>query len=254
MKYFIDTEFIERFHKPWMGKPRHVIDLISIGLVSEDGREYSAISSEYRYEDASDWVKENVIRPLYVATVHGDMRNHCSANNFHKLYGKPNERIAYEIFEFINPAPPEIREGDYTFFDWSFGLAFEGLSHEFRLVKDFADQKPPYMGHMAAEGWLHAHPTFYGYYCDYDWVLFCSLYGTMMDLPPGYPKYCRDLKQMLDESVQKSADMNPEETFDAALSRWKSKAGFPGPDVEHDALADARWNKRLHQFLIEKGI
>lgn len=37
MKYWIDTEFIER---PF------TIDLISIGLVAEDGREFYAESSE----------------------------------------------------------------------------------------------------------------------------------------------------------------------------------------------------------------
>ena len=40
MKYFIDTEFIERFHKPLFGKARHVIDLISIGIYCEDGRSF----------------------------------------------------------------------------------------------------------------------------------------------------------------------------------------------------------------------
>ena len=61
MKYFIDTEFIEGFHKPMSGKRRHFIDLISIGIIAEDGREYYAISKEYNYDDASNWVKENVI-------------------------------------------------------------------------------------------------------------------------------------------------------------------------------------------------
>ena len=56
MKYFIDTEFIEGFHKPLFGKRRHFIDLISIGIVAEDGREYYAISNGYRYKDADKWV------------------------------------------------------------------------------------------------------------------------------------------------------------------------------------------------------
>lgn len=32
MKYFLDTEFIEGFHKPLFGKRRHFIDLISIAI------------------------------------------------------------------------------------------------------------------------------------------------------------------------------------------------------------------------------
>jgi len=56
MKYFYDTEFIE---------DGETIDLISIGIVCEDGREYYAHSSEYEVSKASEWVKDNVLR--YVA-------------------------------------------------------------------------------------------------------------------------------------------------------------------------------------------
>ena len=45
MKYWIDTEFIER---------PCTIDLISIGLVAEDGREFYAESSEV------DWTRQPV--------------------------------------------------------------------------------------------------------------------------------------------------------------------------------------------------
>ena len=39
---------------------------------------------------------------------------------------------------------------------------------------------------------------FWAYYADYDWVVFCQLFGTMMDLPKGFPMYCRDIKQECD--------------------------------------------------------
>lgn len=55
MKYFYDTEFNE--------KPG-TIDLISIGIVAEDGREYYAVSNEFNIEDTNQWVKENVIPHL----------------------------------------------------------------------------------------------------------------------------------------------------------------------------------------------
>ena len=54
-KYFYDTEFIED------GK---TIDLISIGIVCEDGREYYAQSVEFDESKASEWVKENVLNGL----------------------------------------------------------------------------------------------------------------------------------------------------------------------------------------------
>lgn len=51
LRYFYDTEFIED------GK---TIDLVSIGIVCEDGREFYAQNSYCAFSRASDWVKENV--------------------------------------------------------------------------------------------------------------------------------------------------------------------------------------------------
>jgi hypothetical protein len=75
---------------------------------------------------------------------------------------------------------------------------------------------------------------FYGYFADYDWVIFCWIFGRMIDLPKGYPYYCRDLKQMMD-------DMGLD-------SNWKDKR-CPDPKDEHNALADAIWNKSLYEAL-----
>ena len=58
MKYWYDTEFIETGAK-------NPIDLISIGMVAEDGREYYAISTELNAKACErDWVKENVLKCL----------------------------------------------------------------------------------------------------------------------------------------------------------------------------------------------
>jgi hypothetical protein len=51
MKYWMDTAFIER---------PYTIDLISIGLVAEDGREFYAESSEVDWTKASHWTLETV--------------------------------------------------------------------------------------------------------------------------------------------------------------------------------------------------
>ena len=51
MKYWIDTEFIAR---------PYTIDLISIGLVAEDGREFYAESSEVDWSKAGLWTLQNV--------------------------------------------------------------------------------------------------------------------------------------------------------------------------------------------------
>lgn len=73
------------------------------------------------------------------------------------------------------------------------------------------------------------NPEIWGYYADYDWVVFCQLFGRMIDLPETYPRYCRDVKQLAD-----------------------SMGNPPLPQQEtppHNALNDARWTKQAWEFL-----
>src|ERR1700722_11386002 len=55
VRYFYDTEFID---------DGHTIELISIGVVAEDGREYYAVSTEFNPERAGGWVRANVLPKL----------------------------------------------------------------------------------------------------------------------------------------------------------------------------------------------
>jgi 3' exoribonuclease, RNase T-like len=55
VRYFYDCEFIEDGTK---------IDLVSIGVVGEDGREFYAVSSEFDPAPAIDWVRRNVLDKL----------------------------------------------------------------------------------------------------------------------------------------------------------------------------------------------
>lgn len=71
---------------------------------------------------------------------------------------------------------------------------------------------------------------FWGYYSDYDWVIFAQLFGTMMDLPEGFPMYCRDLKQYLDQSGCPRGYLPPESD-------------------EHHAEADAMWIMLAHRVV-----
>jgi hypothetical protein len=72
-------------------------------------------------------------------------------------------------------------------------------------------------------------PEFWGYYADYDHVILSQLFGTMMDLPNGFPMYTRDIKQ------------------------WCDQLGNPKlPKQEgtvHHALGDAHWNQQAWEFL-----
>ena len=55
MRYFYDTEFIEN---------GSTIDLVSIGIVAEDGREYYAVSTDADHTKANKWVREHVLDKL----------------------------------------------------------------------------------------------------------------------------------------------------------------------------------------------
>jgi hypothetical protein len=64
-------------------------------------------------------------------------------------------------------------------------------------------------------------PEFWGYYAGYDWVALCQLFGRMVDLPEGWPMYCRDFKQLIDELGVRIKELPEQEC--------------------HSALADAKW-------------
>jgi hypothetical protein len=207
-------------------KPYHSIQLISIGIVAEDGREIYLISNEYNPNDADDWVKENVLLPIFnelkltdstydVLNEKLEVINSFNKKHFSFLlskYGKSNKEIAYAINHFV------------------------------KLDKLMPNLYSQYKGEK---------PEFYAYYADYDWVVFCSLFGRMVDLPSGFPMYCKDLKQMLDEKVFAYDDKytNDNDSFESKMKSIKNKYGYPEQDNEHNALEDAKWNMKLFDFL-----
>ena len=216
MKYFIDTEFKE--------KP-NTIDLISIGIVSEDGNEYYAICRDFlpklKQIWKDEWIRKNVLLPIYMENINIDLNvgiNFSEANFNSLIHGvsKPSGQIRREIVDFIDDDKPE----------------------------------------------------FYGYYADYDWVVFCWIFGRMIDLPQKFPMYCRDLKQIYDEKAEylnfHSKNRNTEPflklmdgstiTFKEIWDKdWKKElknlGNYPKQKNEHNALSDAKWNYELYKFL-----
>jgi len=79
-----------------------------------------------------------------------------------------------------------------------------------------------------------SNPAFWAYFADYDWIIMCQLFGTLMALPEHFPKYCCDVKQLADD-----LKMYPIPISDATPL--------------HDALADARWAKSAWEFLSMHG-
>ena len=75
MQYFFDTEFLELPEGP---------KLLSIGVVSLDGREYYAQNKDINLDLGNEWVKKNVYP-------------HLTAKDWKNKY-----TIAYELIEFCN--------------------------------------------------------------------------------------------------------------------------------------------------------
>jgi hypothetical protein len=155
VKYWFDTEFIE---------DGVTIDLLSIGVVCEDGREFYAQNRDANLDAASEWVRDNV---------------------FPGMRDCPDERILHK---------EQLRSALYYFIEYGEGT-----------------------------------PEFWAYYGDYDWVVLCQLFGTMMDLPEGWPMFAMDVKQL---AVSLGSPELP-----------------PQDSAEHNALNDARWTRDAWKFL-----
>lgn len=156
MKIWFDTEFIED------GK---TIDLLSIGMVREDGATLYLESADADLTKASDWVRENVFPHLQMAQT--DRLNQVCF---------PRAEIARRVVEFAGESP-----------------------------------------------------EFWAYYAGYDWVVLCQLFGTMMDLPKGWPMFCLDVQQVRHLAGVKNLPIQQAD--------------------EHNALADARWTKAAWEWL-----
>ena len=75
----------------------------------------------------------------------------------------------------------------------------------------------------------------------------------MMNLPKGFPMYCIDLKQILDEKAKIKSNewgtiKDGVNCFDMQ-NHIKTLPNYPKQTNEHHALADARWNYKLYKFL-----
>lgn len=148
MRYFLDCEFLE---------DGRTIDLLSIGVCCEDGRELYLESSGVDLAKANPWVVENVLPWLSGGPLQF-----------------PRRHIAAEILAFVGTDTPE----------------------------------------------------FWADYGAYDWVVLCQLYGAMIDLPKGWPMFCRDIQQ---EAARLGVDE------------------FPMSEDQHHALEGARVCR--HRFL-----
>jgi hypothetical protein len=94
-----DTEFLE---------DGRTIELISIGMITEDGREYYAVNSEMPVKRifAHKWLMENVVPSLPLRNTHSEQ---LIAVDVSRTEAKPRQVIANEVRDFILATPdPEL--------------------------------------------------------------------------------------------------------------------------------------------------
>lgn len=173
MRFYYDTEFVER-------GPQLPIQLISIGMIREDGQSLYLINAD---------CLSNVARHPWL-----------SVNVFPHLPAKG--------------AVNAILEWDTEHEDFPRVMTFDVIGPRvLEFLREVDD----------VELW--------GYYSAYDHVVLCQLFGAMSDLPAGIPMYTNDLMQ-----------------------EW---ARLGAPDIkapqydQHHALADAVWNRDLHQRMLD---
>jgi hypothetical protein len=219
-KYFLDTEFIE---------DGTTISLISIGIVCEDGREFYAVNRDCDLTKASQWVKNNVISKL-------PPKDPLPIEVSPRLWEeskvwKTKAEIAEEVANFFY-CYGEVESVKPT--GWNkFLLKIQSQSPIWLIRLMQATQVFAYHSKTKTKYSLgngRAKPEIWGYYADYDHVVFCQLFGAMIALPNGFPMYTKDIKQLCDDLG------NPELP--------KQESG------KHNALADARHNQVMHQFLM----
>jgi hypothetical protein len=270
MIYFLDTEFLEGTQKTLFGKTKPTIDLISIGIVDINGREFYAISRDFNVKEAWNrwqprtgqgdrnrleprlyWLRENVLLPIF-KELHEIYVNECAESfkngkkelafdhkkseftytnfkYFINRYGLTNKEIADAVFRFVHYP---------VFVKWNDKISF---------IEEIVEVA--YKQHKEEEH------QFYAYFGDYDWVVFCWLFGSMMKLPTGFPMFCNDLKQIFEEKVSEMVydKLNNEglvKTRGCFERLLKNSTDYPQQKNVHNALEDAKWNKKFYDYLL----
>jgi len=128
MRYFYDTEFID---------DGSTIDLISIGIVAEDGTEYYAVSSDFNIRKAlaHPWLPDNVL--AYLPMTDGGKLD------FTHPSVKPRSYICKEVSEFLHSTGTELwayySAYDHVALAQLFGSMVNLPKHIPMRTKDLAD-------------------------------------------------------------------------------------------------------------------
>lgn len=153
MRYWFDTEFLED------GK---TIELISIGIVAEDGREYYAVNSDMPIDRIreDDWLLRNVMTSIPVC---GRKSLEAYVANHPNHFPRPGVSI-------VEPDTADSRV------------------------------KPRWVIRNEVRDFLLADPSgceLWAWYAAYDHVVLAQLFGKMINLPKGIPMFTHDVRQLV---------------------------------------------------------
>lgn len=170
-----------------------VIDLVSIALVADDGREYYAIVKGCNFDALldNDWLMANVVPTLPLTLGHDGVGRILAWDpdlpDFDKV--KPREQISREIEDFVLDVEHRDRTG------------------------------------------MLPHVELWANYAAYDHVALCQLFGSMIDLPEGFPMWTHDIQQEAERLGLSDKDLPQQESG------------------QHNALADAHHNQTVRRWL-----
>jgi len=150
------------------------------------------------YLDTEFWERPGSIQLISLALVADDGRT-LYVENADFIWGECTSEWLHENVK------PNLQGGEYA-------VPYENIG---QMIQDF-------IGKVKPEIWA--------YYSSYDWVTFCWTFGSMMDLPKGYPMFCMDLKQV--------------------VYSLGNPALPPQYETEHNALQDALWLRSAHQYIL----
>lgn len=217
MKYFIDCEYFEGFAKPisflpgiWWNKPVYVVVPLSIGIVSEDGREYEAYNIDFdRYDD-----------------------------NFLKKEIKPN----------LPPKEIEVSSEVNTFsdifnFDSSYRLPVMQPNPIYKKLDVIKNDILRFIGD-------DEDPEFVMWYGLTDMMCLRIIFGGFINWPKRYGQTFKSLEDAEKIAIDLYYDFAIARTTPIDKKAWfRSRYSYPKNQNPHNALSDARWNRDLCVYL-----
>lgn len=215
MNLYFDTEFTG-LHKD--------TTLISIGIVSENGKKFYAEFLDFDFDQVNGWIEENVLDNLILK----------------KLFAILVESSMLEMVE-------EWRKNGYEVSDYPV------VDNKRRFVYETKREKDGLTEVVGEKGWVREKLSkwlqqfdsvqFVSDVCHYDFVLLIDLFGSAWDLPKNVPPVCHDISQ----DIARHYGISDAEAFDK--SREEIVKELCGHEIEgrkHNALYDAEVIKAIY--------